>query len=432
MNQLSQSILTWTLIAGGAVFCTSCANDSSDKEPVVAVQAVNAQRGLIEQVVRAEAVIFPRNQASITPKISAPIREFLVNRGSRVHKGQLLAVLENRDLSASVEENKGNLAQAEAAYNTTMASSLPEELRKAELDAKSAREALDAAQKVFDSRQQLFNQGALPRRDLDQASVALVQAKAQAELADKHLAAMKSVGNAAGKKSAAGQLASVRGKYEGANAQLSYSEIRSPIDGVVTDRPLYVGETPAAGAPLLIVMDMSSVTARTHIPQEQAAVLRVGDPARISAPGGMEVQGKVKLVSPALDANSTTVEVWVEAPNKDGQLRPGTTVSLEMGARAIKDAIVVPAAAVFKTPEGVSTVMTVGSDGRAHQVEVETGIRQGDRVQITKGLAGSEKVITVGGYGLPDKTRVKAGDTTAADGASEKSGASGAKSESKD
>ncbi len=419
-------------IVGVAAFCTSCGEKSADKEPVIAVQAVNAQRGPIEQVVRAEAVIFPRNQAAITPKVVAPIHEFLVNRGSRVHKGQLLAVLENRDLSASVEENRGNLDQAEAAYNTTMASGLPEELRKAELDAHSAHEALDAAQKMYDSRQQLFTQGALPRRDLDQASVALVQAKAQSELADKHLGAMQSVGNAAGKKSAAGQLASARGKYEGVSAQLSYSQIRSPIDGVVTDRPLYVGETPPAGTPLLIVMDMSSVTARTHIPQEQAAVLHVGDPARITAPGGVEVQGQVKLVSPALDANSTTVEVWIEALNKDGRLRPGTTVSVEMGARTIKDAIVVPAAAIFKTPEGVSTVMTFGSDGRAHQVEVETGIRQGDRVQIAKGLEGSEKVITVGGYGLPDKTKVKASETTAADGASEKSGASSPKDESKD
>jgi RND family efflux transporter MFP subunit len=431
MKPFHQSMGMWLLMAG-AVFCTSCGDKSADKEPVIAVQAVNAQRGPIEQVIRAEAVIFPRNQAAITPKVVAPIREFLVNRGSRVHKGQLLAVLENRDLSASVRENQGNLDQAEAAYKTTMASGLPEELRKAELDAKSAHEALAAAQKVYDSRQQLFSEGALPRRDLDQASVALVQAKAQSELADKHLVAMQSVGNAAGKKSAAGQLASAHGKYEGASAQLSYSEIRSPMDGVVTDRPLYVGETPAPGTPLLTVMDMSSVTARTHIPQEQAAMLRVGDPARISAPAGVEVQGKVKLVSPALDANSTTVEVWVEASNKDGRLRPGTTVSLEMGARTIKDAIVVPAAAVFKTPEGVSTVMTVGSDGRAHQVEVEIGIRQGDRVQIAKGLEGSEKVITVGGYGLPDKTRVKASETTASDGASEKSGAASSKDESKD
>jgi hypothetical protein len=76
--------------------------------------------------------------------------------------------------------------------------------------------------------------------------------------------------------------------------------------------------------------------------------------------------------------------------------------------------------------------MTVGSDGRAHQVEVEIGIRQSDRVQISKGLEGSEKVITVGGYGLPDKTRVKASETTASDGASKKSGAASSKDESKD
>ncbi len=163
-------------------------------------------------------------------------------------------------------------------------------------------------------------------------------------------------------------------------------------------------------------------------------MLRVGDPAIITAPGGAAVNGKVKLISPALDANSTTVEVWVEAANKDGRLRPGSTVTVDMTAQTVKDAVIVPVAAVLKNPEGETTVMTVGSDGRAHEVQVETGIRQGDRLQIAKGLTGSEKVITSGAYGLPDKTRVKVEEATAAQSSGEKSDTSnrGQKAEDKD
>ncbi len=139
-------------------------------------------------------------------------------------------------------------------------------------------------------------------------------------LAQQHLTALQAAGKKDQLKSAKGQLTSAQGKYEGAAAQLAYSEIRSPIDGVVTERPLYPGETAAAGTPLLVVMDTSSVIARAHIPQEQAAALKVGDAATITAPGDIQVNGKVTLVSPALDPNSTTVEVWVEAPNPDGQL----------------------------------------------------------------------------------------------------------------
>jgi RND family efflux transporter MFP subunit len=158
--------------------------------------------------------------------------------------------------------------------------------------------------------------------------------------------------------------------------------------------------------PLLTVMDTSSVIAKAHIPQDQAAQLKVGKAAAIKTPGNDDVIGKVTLVSPALDPNSTTVEVWVEAPNPDGRLRPGSSVALEMVANTVNDAVVVPSSAVLKTPEGTTEVMIV-KDGHAQAVEVETGVREADRVQITKGLSGGETVIVKGSYGLPDKTKVK-------------------------
>ena len=69
-------------------------------------------------MVTADAVLFPLQQASLVPKISSPVKTFYVNKGSKVHKGQLLAVLENQDLAAATEENKGAFEQAEAAYTT--------------------------------------------------------------------------------------------------------------------------------------------------------------------------------------------------------------------------------------------------------------------------------------------------------------------------
>ena len=384
----------------------SCSKKPDEIEPVVTVQTAVAQRGAIQQIISAEAVLFPRDQAAITAKIIAPVKTFYVNRGSRVHRGQLVAVLENRDLAAAEVENKGTYEQAQATYGLETTSALPEEWQKADFDLKTAKEAYDATQKVYDSRNVLFQQGALPRKQLDESAVALIQAKAQYELAEKHLAALQSAGKQQQMKAAQGQLTSAKGKYDGAAAQLAYTEIRSPIDGVVTDRPSYPGETPPAGTPLLTIMDTSSVTARAHIPQSDAAMLKPGDVATINAPGEAPVQGKVTLVSPALDPNSTTVEVWVEAANPAGKLRPGTTVNVQMIAQTLNDAVVVPVSALLKTPEGQSTVMIVNAD-RAHQVSVETGIREGDRVQITKGLSGGETVIVTGAYGLPDNTKVK-------------------------
>ena len=85
---------------------------------------------------------------------------------------------------------------------------------------------------------------------------------------------------------------------------------------------------------------------------------------------------------------------------------PAQRPAFPIVAQTLNDAIVVPASALLKTPEGGTVVMIVNDD-RAHQVAVETGIREGDRVQITKGLSGGETVIVNGAYGLPDNTQVK-------------------------
>jgi len=421
-HRIFQTILA-SLIAAASLFTAACSKAEKEVEPVVAVQVTPAQRGEIQQVLNVEAILYPKDQAALTPKISAPVKAFYVNRGSRVHRGQLLAVLENRDLAAAAVENKGAYEQAQAAYNIETSSALPEEWQKAEYDLQAAKQAYEAEQKVYESRQGLYKEGALPRKDFDTAAVAVIQAKSQYEIAQKHMAALEAAGKKDQLKSAKGQLSSAQGKFEGAAAQLSYSEIHSPIDGVVTDRPLYPGEMAPAGSPVLIVMDTSTVIAKAHVPQDAAAGIRRGDSATITAPGEVKISGKVTVVSPALDANSTTVEVWVEAANSKGLLRPGSTVNLEIAGRAEKNAILVPAPALLKTPEGETVVMVAGGDGLAHQVVVEIGIREQDRVQITKGLKGGENVIVKGGYGIPDKTKYTLAPAAPASEAGDKPGA---------
>jgi len=387
---------------------SACSGDKGGKEPVVSVQVTPVEKTTIRHLIKTQAILFPRQQAAIVSKISAPVQKFLIKRGSAVRKGQLLAVLENKDLTAAAQENKGAYSQAEATFETTTAANLPEEIQKAEAEAQQTKQALDAQEKVFQNRQQLYQEGALPRKELDQSQVDVVQARNQYAIAKRHVDTLQAIGKQQELKAAAGQLESAKGKYLGAEAQLSYSEIRSPIDGVVTDRPLYPGEMSTAGTAIVTVMDVSSVIAKAHIPQADAALLKVGDKGTLTVPGLDEpVEGKVTVVSPALDPSSTTVEVWMEAKNPKQQLKPGTSVQLALTAKTVKDALVVPAASVISAADGSSAVMIAGSDGKAHQKTVKLGIRQDDDVQILEGVTEADKVVSTGAYGLPDNTKIK-------------------------
>jgi RND family efflux transporter MFP subunit len=413
------------------LMAAACSSKKEDTEPTVTVQVSPVEKETIQHTVTTQAILFPKQQAAIVPKITAPVQKFLVKRGSAVREGQLLAVLENRDLSAAAQDTKGSYEQAQASYETTTAASLPEEIQKAEADTQQAQQALNAQEKVFESRQLLFDQGALPRKELDQSRVDVTQARNQYAITKKHLDSLLAIGKAQELKAAAGQLESAKGKYMGAAAQLSYSEIRSPITGVITDRPLYAGEMAAAGTPLLTVMDISSVIAKAHIPQSEAAALKVGDKGAMTI-AGMEkpVDGKVTVVSPALDPNSTTVEIWFEAQNPKRALKPGASVQLVLTAQTVKDALVIPSNSVLTAPDGTTTVMVAGSDDRAHQKAVKLGIRNGEDVQVVEGLSENDKVVSNGAYGLPDKTKIKVEAQAPAEGENAKPAAGDSKTAS--
>jgi multidrug efflux pump subunit AcrA (membrane-fusion protein) len=402
--------LGWLLLgfsAAALLFTGGCSRDAKDQEQPVPVQIIAVQKEALEQKVTADAVLFAINQAALVPKISAPVKKFYVNRGSHVRAGQLLAVLENRDLAAAAQDSKGAYEQAQATFATATAADIPQAAQKAQLDEQAAKKQLDAQQRIYDNRKDLFEQGALPRKDLDQAGVDLTNARNQYEIARKKLDALNAGVTEQSYKSAKAQLESAQGKYQAAQAQLSYSEIRSPINGVVTERPLYPGEMATAGTPLMTVMDTAALTARTHIPQAQAGLLKVGDKADVTL-SGIETPfpAKVSVVSPALDPNSTTVEVWVQLQNSKEHLKPGSAVEVSMIVRSLPDALTIPAEALLTAPDGTTTVMVAGNDGRAHQRDVKTGIREAGRVQVVNGLEAGERIVASGAYGLPDNSKI--------------------------
>src|SRR5579863_5349829 len=113
-------ILLGTIVALGFV-ASGCSNKGEvEAAPTVTVQVGAAENQTIERKVSAEATLYPLEQSAIVPKISAPVKKFYVEKGSKVHAGQLLAELENSDLLAQKQENDGNFAQAQAGYEQAL------------------------------------------------------------------------------------------------------------------------------------------------------------------------------------------------------------------------------------------------------------------------------------------------------------------------
>jgi HlyD family secretion protein len=397
---------------GASLFLAwGCKKTEETPAPEVTVQAVHPQVGSISEQITADATLAPLAQAAISPKITAPVRKFYVQRGSKVRAGQILATLENSDLEAAAIDNKGAYTAAQASYDTATRATVPEDYIKAQLDFTQAKATLDLNQSIVNARSQLLTQGAISGRDLDTAKATLVQSQAAYDIAKQHLEAVQQVSRKAALESAQGQLASAKGKYLGAQAQLSYTEIRSPIDGVVTDRPLFAGETAAAGTPVITVMDTSALLAKLHIAQLQAQQLSLGAPATIVIPGVADpVAAKVALISPALDPGSTTVEVWLRVENSKGLLKVGTPVHAVITGRTVPAALLIPAEAVQTASDGTAkTVMIIVQDGSVHKHPVTLGIQTPETVEVLSGLTATDSVVTTGAYGLDEGTKVTVG-----------------------
>jgi HlyD family secretion protein len=377
----------------------------AETEAPTPVTVETANRGAIDRVVSADAVLYPINQSNVTSKINAPVTRVLVNRGDHVRAGQVLAVLESADLASAANESQHQIEEAQAAYDLLTGATAVDDRTKAEADVQSATETLDAAKKVYENRAAAQKEGALAQKTVDEAKLAMMQAQIQYETAQRHLEALSQVGQKQSVRGAEAQVNAAKAHYESAKVQLSYAQITSPIAGVVADRAVYPGEMATSGSPLVSIVDISDIVARANVPVKEASAIKVGRPARIAGPDG-DIPGTVTVVSPAVDPTTTTVQVWVRASNPEEKLKPGGTVRVAIIAETIQNTIVVPASALLNGDEGGQKVMVIDKNSVAHEHMVSVGVRQGDRVQILSGLQEGDQVVTSGGLGLEDKAKV--------------------------
>jgi multidrug efflux pump subunit AcrA (membrane-fusion protein) len=384
-----------------SLLLTGCGKTEEEAEgPVVSVDVAPVLSAPIQRTIRAQGLVYPLQQAAIVPKITAPIKKIYVEKGAKVRAGQLLVELENADLASAARESDAAYAAAEATYETTARATVPEDAQKAELDVQTAKTAMDAAQAVYESRERLFREGAIAQKDVNDAQVNFTQAKNQYEMAQKRLNDLRGFGNEQALKNAAAQRDQAKARRDAAVAQLSYTRITSPIDGVVTERPLYAGETPQSGSPIVTVMDLSQLIARVHIPPAEAAELKVGNEANIIGADNTPVAGKVTQISPALDPSNTTLEVWAQADHPGDHLKPGTSVRVELIAKTVPNALVIPQAALLTSGSGATSVIVVDPENKPHKKAVTTGIRDAGAVQITEGLDSGQRVVTTGAFEL--------------------------------
>lgn len=393
----------------GLVACSK-PDAAQDESPLVAVRVASVKRADIPIMASGPATIYPQQQANVTARITARIRELRAGKGDRVRAGEILAVLENQDLVAQRDESESAVEDASASLQKTLVSTLPADLARAKAQMNSAQATLDQAQKNLERRERLFARGAISNKDLLQSQTDLVTAQAS-------LAAAKESYEVISKHSqqdvriAQSRLGQAKARLMGSTAALDFSEIHSPFSGTITEQFLYPGDMVTPSTPIFTVMDISKFIARAQIPENAALSIRTGDACTFS-PGDVNRSswhGRVTVINAAVDLSRRTVETWCEIkPPLDG-LKAGLFGSIDVQTGLIHDALTIPVSAVeFQESTNHGSVAVVDSSNVAHIRQIEAGQqRVGNYVYIKTGLKPDDVVVVEGNYGLSDGAHVR-------------------------
>ena len=324
------------------------------------------------------------DQARVSAEAEGVVRRVLVEIGREVAVGTPLVELEPRELKLALERAEAALLQTRA----QLGMSGPVEsadLPPPDADIASVKTATanrDDARAAYERAKALNARGITSSEVLQAAETRYKVAEAGYESALDSTRATKA------------QLRDRRAAYTLALKQLGDAVVRAPIAGVVSERPVQVGEYIGARTVVATIVQMSPLKLRTGVQERHAGVVEPGQPVqfRVEAFGDRLFSGKVAYVSPALDQTMRTFTVEALVENPDRLLKPGFFAKGVILTRLDTEVLAVPDPAV-SVLAGVASVYVI-KDGSVTQQEVELGIRQGDLWEITKGLTGDEVLAT--------------------------------------
>jgi len=389
----------------------SAAEAEKEPTPIVSVKVAKAEKGEIAAQVSAVGTIWPREKADVSAKISAQIKQMALLKNKVVRAGEVIAVLESRDLQAQRAEALAALREARANENSLITGTIPKTNAEDQKALHDARAKVNNARAIYERRRLLFEKGGISQKDLEASQLDLTTAEDELRLQEQTVALRTRSLNPNDRALASARTAQAQQRVATLDAQLSYATIRSPITGIVTDQFQYEGEFASAGGKLVTIADTSTVIVKAPFPDTVAAQLKTGDVVSVlpTDSSAEQMTGQINLLGRSSDQTNRTVEVWVTLGNGDGKLRANGAAQVTVFANSKDDAIVVPAAAVTleATDAAEGTVMVVDDQNVAHETKVTIGIRTPEKIEIVEGLKGGETVVIEGNYALPDETKVE-------------------------
>ncbi len=322
------------------------------------IRVAEASYGSISRIIRApgEFRLNEERMTRVVAQLSGIVRSAPVKVGDAVRAGQILAVLESRDL-----------AEAKAAFLA------------AEKRERLAREFFEREERLWEKKVTSENEYLTARQALDERSIEKASARQQLLAIG---VPQESIGNIS----------------ETASSPLSRFEFRAPIAGRVLEKHLTLGESVQSGKDMYVIADMSTVWLDLSVGHENLAELREGLPIEIEVTGGQSIDAEIAFVSPVVDHETRTALVRAVVQNGNGSLRPGLFVQAGVRLSSQEAALLVPKGAIQMVND--HPCVFVWNNGAFEIREVVPGESDDSRTEILNGLRAGERVVAENAFHL--------------------------------
>jgi len=348
-----------------ALVVAACGSES-DAAPARTTPTVTVGADAVEVVAEGEISSGPglsgtlaaEREAAVNAQQSGTVVAVYADKGQAVRAGQILARIDD--------------------------SAIRDQVTSASSGVRSAELAVETARRNAERAASLNQAGALADRDAELARTQLAQAQAQ--------------------------LADARARAASARKQLGNTEVRSPIDGIVSARPVSSGDVVNLGAPLFTVVDPRSMRLEASVPAGDLSALRIGAPVHFTVSGypGRTFTGSIQRINPAADPVTRQVPVLVSIPNAGGALVSGLFAEGRVQAES-RRALTIPAGAVDE--RGVTATVLQLKGGKAERVAITLGVRNSEteRVEVVSGLSAGDTILVGAAVTTTPGTPVRVG-----------------------
>ncbi|UVT15342.1 MAG: efflux RND transporter periplasmic adaptor subunit [Nitrospira sp.] len=384
MSQLSRypfvilGIIIFFAVTALVVFRLSTgAKTDTNKTRLITVGVISPLRQDLDIRLAYTADISPYQVVNVFSRVDGYIAKLHVDKGDFVRANQLLVEIDHTDYQHAVDQAKANLSAAKAKVSQQDA-------------------AVRNAKLTLDRMQALIKDQFVSQQDLDNAQVN----------SDAAIAAQESLH---------AQVKQMEVALAQAETNLTYSYIRAPFSGYIAERNLDTGayvtgataSTSTMSRGIMSLHDINTVRVLIEVVEKEIPLVKIGQKAELRAEAYPDhvFEGTVTRIVQALNRATRTMTVEVDLPNKDLRLKGGMFARVEVMVGTHLQALQIPIDAVSRLED--TQYVYVVREGKAQRVDIAIGARNGNRVEITKGLTGSEEVIVSGKDIIHDGTPVR-------------------------